>query len=835
VAANPLKDCLVALFFVCLAATSGGCRKASTPDATFQQIREEMRKGQLEAALQHVDAALSRYQSKDAQSAARFRVQKAHILMMRGSYSESLLLLKEPLPPALSRSDTEVQKKMVEGLNYDYLQQLDAADRALSQAEALAAEINSSIRGSVAQARGILEVDRKNYDRAAAEFRTAASIARAQNLPAAELNALGNLGNVAMWQEHYDEAVDRFRTALDRSRAMGSLGQESKSLGNLGWGYTILGDFENAEVSFSDAQTKAAQAGLVEDQTYWLTALGEAYFHQARYQDADATARKALGLARGHDDKRTLVNCLNTLSEVALAIDNVPEAAKFNDEALQIENAGLDKSNLDFTRLIAGRVQAMRQDYKGAEALFQSVAGNSNAQTQHKWEALGWLAVIYADQNQSAKADQQFRMVLKTIQDAQRSLPREEFRVSFLSGAIVFYEAYVNFLVKERRPLDALKIADFSRSQTLELRLAQEADTKSGRAAAFDAQVIARRTNATLLFYWLGQARWFGRQLSYLWVVTPSKISVFSLNSTAEIDAAVKSYRESFTGPRDPLEAGNPDGKKLYEWLVRPAEKFIPQNSRVIVLPDGSLNSLNFETLIDSRPQPHYWIEDVTVSTATSLSLLARNSASMIPNNGKLLLVGNTVSASRDFPALPQTAKEISLLEKYFPPSDRLELAGQNATPSAVLSSRPEQFSYLHFATHGTSSRLRPLESAVILSPQADSGFKLYARDILQHPLNAYLVTISACNGAGTKTYAGEGLVGLSWAFLRAGAHNVIAGLWEVSEVSTPELMDELYKGLKSGQDPATALRNAKLTLVHSTAIYRKPFYWAPFLLYSGS
>jgi len=122
----------------------------------------------------------------------------------------------------------------------------------------------------------------------------------------------------------------------------------------------------------------------------------------------------------------------------------------------------------------------------------------------------------------------------------------------------------------------------------------------------------------------------------------------------------------------------------------------------------------------------------------------------------------------------------------------------------------------------------------VILSREGDS-FKLYARDVVNHPLGAFLVTISACNGAGQKSYAGEGLVGLSWAFLRAGAHHVIAGLWEVSNASTPQLMDELYKSLRAGQDPATALRSAKLKLVHSRGIYRKPFYWAPFLLYAGS
>ena len=101
--------------------------------------------------------------------------------------------------------------------------------------------------------------------------------------------------------------------------------------------------------------------------------------------------------------------------------------------------------------------------------------------------------------------------------------------------------------------------------------------------------------------------------------------------------------------------------------------------------------------------------------------------------------------------------------------------------------------------------------------------------------MNAYLVSISACNGAGEREFAGEGLVGLSWAFLRAGAHNVVAGLWEVSTASAPQIMDDLYKGIASGQDPATALRNAKLAFVHSNGPYRRPFYWAPFQLYSGS
>ena len=87
---------------------------------------------------------------------------------------------------------------------------------------------------------------------------------------------------------------------------------------------------------------------------------------------------------------------------------------------------------------------------------------------------------------------------------------------------------------------------------------------------------------------------------------------------------------------------------------------------------------------------------------------------------------------------------------------------------------------------------------------------------------------------SGTRSYTGEGLVGLSWAFLHAGAHSVIGSLWEVSDDSSPRLMDALYQGLEDGQPPAAALRKAKLTLLHSNSRFRAPFYWAPFQIYSS-
>jgi CHAT domain-containing protein len=155
-------------------------------------------------------------------------------------------------------------------------------------------------------------------------------------------------------------------------------------------------------------------------------------------------------------------------------------------------------------------------------------------------------------------------------------------------------------------------------------------------------------------------------------------------------------------------------------------------------------------------------------------------------------------------------------------------LSREAATPEAYRAAGPGRFSAIHFTAHALANRESPLDSAVLLS-----GGKLYAREVMDVPLTADLVTVSACRGVGLRTYSGEGLVGFAWAFLRAGARHVVAGLWDVNDQSTAALMDVLYRELAAGKAPAAALRAAKLSLIESQGNLRKPYYWAPFQLYT--
>jgi len=777
-----------------------------------------MLQGEYDIALQEADRAYQEYsRANNIEWAWRFRVLKAQVLVQRGSLSESLELLNEDLPASLRNSDVAVRRRMEQGLAHDFSHQYDKAGQDLKDAEKLARDYQPSLLADVEQSKGILDVDLRNYAEAEANFQSALSIAREQKLQHLEAAALGSLGNVAMSQYQYDKAIEQYKSALRVSTALHENSSFAKTLGNIAWGYFELGDFENALSLFNQAVEASKRSGLVADRVYWLTGVANSHFALHDYKAAESTLQQAIKFARESDEKNTLVECLNDISAVALETGDVEAADRYNREATNLEQSGIDRSHVLYSELIRARILSKQRDFAVAEPLLKKIIGDPATTKADRWEAKARVAKLYDDENRVAEAEREYWEVIGTFEEARKSVGQDELRLSFISGGIRYYDDYVEFLITHGRSNDALKAAELSRALTL-----IEGTSSKGNALkaslqstpGVQPQAVAKRLKATLLFYWVGQRH------SYLWEITPVTTAYFTLPAASKIDPAVKSYREAVAGSKDVAETEEAAAEKLYATLVAPAQKLIAQNARVILLPDGSLYSLNFETLIVPGPKPHFWIEDVTLTTASSLSLLASGANRLPPKQKNLLLVGDALKANEEFERLPQAEEEIQNVERYFPESNRTVLKLDHATPSAYLGSNPERYAYLHFVTHGTASRAQPLESAVILSKEpASDTYKLYARDIVTRHLNAELVTISACNGSGTRAYSGEGLVGLSWAFLRAGAHNVIGALWEVSNApSTAQLMDVFYKGLSRGEDPASALREAKLSFLRSSS-----------------
>lgn len=777
------------------------------------------------------DAGLSKFPTPDTDWHWRFTVLKAEILVRQRRNEESLKLLEEALPATLASSDVAVWREMTQGMADTFLGRFPEAKDHLAAAEVLARNKHPDLLGEVYLRDGTLAFLRGDLPAAADAYHNALRLSREQKDDFLQAAALGSLGLVATKQEHYDESIDWNQGALQLSRLVGAENSTAIILGNMGWSYMALGNYENALALLRQAEDASTKAGLLGARAYWRINIAriEYFLH-----DFDASAKDtevALGFARELSEKSIIAQCLNNLSYVEIARGNLGSTEAYNKEALELARAANDKSEETSSDLIAARIRLARGQYEAAERDLLKVLRDPSADSATRWETEISLAKGYDQQDDSIKAEKEYRRAIDTFETARHSITQDELRLAFLSNAIEFYEDYINFLVKHGRVEDALRVADRTRFQTLAEGLVTEA---RANAPPLVPREIARTLHSNLLLYWLGQSQ------SYLWIITPSQIACVHLPKKDQIEPLVKSYREELTSGQDPLASSGKEGRELYAKLVEPAEKFVGKNTRVILLPGEGLYGLNFETLIVSHPAPHYWIEDVTISEAGSLALLSsrgRRGKEAEKAEKSILLIGDSQPANPDFPPLVQAPMEMRRIAAHFPLDQCEVLEGGQATASAYLQSDPGRFNYLHFVTHGIASQTRPLESAVILSREADS-YKLYARDIVAHPLNAQLVTISACNGAGTRAYAGEGLVGLSWAFLRAGAHNVVASLWEVSDASsTTDLMDSFYTGLGKREDPAIALRNAKLGILKSNhaTVFSKPFYWAPFQLYVGS
>lgn len=806
------------------------CAHRRDPQVAFDHALQTLQHGEIASAGEEAEKGYKEFHRVGADWAWKFTILRARTLCWQGLNDRALdLLTSEPAP--LPPGDLTVQKHWLKGVAYVASHRFHDAEQEQELAERLCDASNYPACVNVMRARGKLEMAHAQYAQAQHLFERALVLARVRGDPFLQANALLDMSWSADEQTHFDEALAWADAARKISVPRDFADIAQTALGNMGWAYYKLGDSEKALEMFIEAGKQAEKLGDLADRVKWLTNAGYIYMDARDFRTAEQSFVQSLKLAQQINSREDTINAQIALAFVYEQTGDLEQAKQHADDALAKAREDANGRDQVYPLLVKGRIAARQHDPVGAESAFREVAQATDTPVFLKWEAERSLARLYEEQNQTDAADREYRTALSTFETARSELKHEDSRLPFLTNAARIYDDYLHFLIARGKAAESLQVADYSRARSLSEGLGLLKKGTSFAPEPLRVQQIAQRAGGTILFYWLGERE------SYLWAITPKKVNLFFLPPASEIDAAVKRYRKAVVGPQDMVETANSDGRVLYDMLVAPAKDLLTKDARVFIIPDGSLNGLNFETLLVPEPKLHYWIEDSVISNASSLRLLATARPASKTGRANLLLLGDAISPSIDYPELSKAGDEIHNIQRHFAPSVTQTFTRQQATPVRYLEAKPEKFSYIHFVAHGTASRLSPLDSAIVLSKAtaADDSFKLYARDIIHGKLRADLVTISSCYGAGTRAYSGEGMVGLSWAFLRAGAHSVIGALWEVSDVSTPQIMDELYGEMEQGKSPDAALRAAKLHLLRSGNAFRRPVYWAPFQLYVGS
>jgi len=664
---------------------------------------------------------------------------------------------------------------------------------------------------------GCLYRERKR-DAAETEIHRVIDLTRAHKLQFLQASALVTLVSVRLSMGHAEDGLKPGMEALAIGRAIGADSVVLKSLVNLGLCYITLGDYDRALEYMNQANSVAPQPFLRDDRRQVYTNTGNLYFYLRDYGEAAANYSRALEQARQVQNKASIALLLTNLGEAALEQGDVATASRCNSEALEIRREMHDEAALRRSQLLAARILLAQEKTEASGKAFQALIDPATPDSLI-WEVHAGLARVFALQGRRAAAEREFHAAIANVESSRATLKLDQSRITFQSAVSELYSSYVEFMAESGHSLEAFLAADRSRAETLLHRVGASAERPR-----IDPPKLQMASRSVLLSYWLADRG------SYLWFVGGAGVEQFKLPPRREIEAAVEQYQHLIESPRDALRDGGEAGVNLWRMLIGPAANRIPKGAQVLLVLDRKLHQLNFETLIAPDPIPHFWIEDVTLRESPSLASMSPLEAARGADT--ILLMGDPALANTDFPPLAHSAEEIAAISELFPVPDRVVLTGAAATAPAYLQSVPTRFRFIHFAAHATANWASPLDSAVVFARSGDD-YRLYARDVARTPLSAELVTVSACRSAGAHAYAGEGLVGFSWAFLKAGARNVIAGLWKVEDASTAQIMEQLYRDLRLGRSPADALRNAKLGLLHSGTVYRRPFYWAPFMLYT--
>jgi CHAT domain-containing protein len=320
----------------------------------------------------------------------------------------------------------------------------------------------------------------------------------------------------------------------------------------------------------------------------------------------------------------------------------------------------------------------------------------------------------------------------------------------------------------------------------------------------------------------------------------------------------------------------------LYKAAVEPAATLLG-DKRLLIVADGALNYVPFEALVTSAAAADFSSAPYLVKTneiiyAPSASVIAAIRQNARSSSRGMLIVADPVFNSNDDRSRGAAASAQSGETRGLGIASAVtDVTGQDATASANMQGLPlarlagtraeadqigklakaggvqtdvwldldaseanietrdvNKYRVIHVATHGLLDAERPQFTGLVLSlvgNKNEDGF-LRTDEVFNLRLGTPLVMLSACETGLGKEKRGEGVMGLTRAFMYAGAPTVGVSLWSVADKSTAELMTEFYKRLFASDtaSPSASLRDAQLTMIAGKK-YSAPFYWAPFIL----
>jgi tetratricopeptide (TPR) repeat protein/CHAT domain-containing protein len=854
---------------------------------------------QYDKAIKYYEEALSidRKLGREAQVATRFN-NIGRIYHNWGQYDKAIIYFQEALSidKRLGKEDdvavilNNVASVYESSSQYDkamkYYEEALSIDRKLGREAQVATRFNNI---------GMLYKMWGQYDKAIKYYEEALSIDRKLGKESEVASILNNIGGVYLSWGHYDRAVKYYEESLVISKKLNSEAEVAKTLNNIGGVYSSWGQYDKAIRYYEEALSIAKKLGRKAEVATIRNNIAGVYRDWGQFDKAIKNFEESLMISRALGREAEAAKTISNIGLVYRSLGQYDKAIKNYKEALAIQKKlGTD----DDSGATLSNIGASYCELRNYDAAIENLEASIKIIEQTRRTAKGDIRREYLARQISTYQ----RLMLSYFAKRDFSnmyMTAELSRAKLLSERLAGSEDKIDIpslrQVQKELPEDgAIIIYMTIPSNTIAMLITQ----KDSHAMALDDSKFlsfVRQKLGPPILELLGKERGImvtnkereskkpdGSQIDLDDVVNYYRILLTNSISSADdeiTNTAKPGLRKKHEGTSKLLQFTD-ISKALYDFLIQPMVSRMQGAKCLLIVPDGILALLPFETLIDSKG--HCLVESSDVSYVQSLGVLdLLRKRNYLSNRKPLLALGGAVYDEQTYTKkmitnerqlnalskevysqlkdrgslkkaysdlglsswknLPGTLSEVNSIARVVYGSKIITGKDVNEKHVKSLSTSGELANYrtIHIASHGIVVPEIPDLSAIVLSQstnesESEDGY-LCMGEIAELRLKADFVNLSACETGLGRLYKGEGVVGLTQSFLLAGANGLSVSLWRVADEPTSQYMSELYTLVEhKGFGYAQAMNEIKRRFLRGDFgnVCRAPYYWAPFVYY---
>jgi CHAT domain-containing protein/Flp pilus assembly protein TadD len=740
------------------------------------------------------------------------------------------------------------------GVVYDQLGQYEAALAAYKSAREV--YVAHAMDVDVARVDGNLGVVYKNlgeYEEARAFYQAAREVFAAQKMVVDVAKVDENLGVVYYELGQYERALETYQAAREVFTAYAMDANVANVDTNLGAVYSDLGWYEEALKAYRAARRVYVAQEMDTAIALVDVNLGVVYDQLGQYEAALAAYKSAREVYVAHAMDVDVARVDGNLGVVYEHLDRYEEALATYAKAL----SALDR--------------------------FPPMEGMAFSLPAERWPELLNQGLCFERLERWEEAVSSYRDSIAVIESLRGGLHTEELKLAWGVRTKGVYERLIDLLNRQGQGALGFSYAERCRARTfLDLLAAGPVATLDNVTGAgigsegVDPAVIeadlgemtaSLPSDTAVLEYFVTDRAVFLWVVSQAGVQEPLRLEI----SREDLANQVIAFRQALEAPpslgNTADEALLAQSRDLYALLVQPIEDKLAGMTHVVIIPSGPLHYLPFAALLRSPGTEGralwlaqfapgaYFGDQYALSYAPSLVALkyAQEAAGEVSTERSLLALADPDSGDPALTRLPEARVEAEAVAALFPAHD--VYVDRDAT-EAIVQSQSSTASQLLLSTHGSFNAVNPMYSYLVLAPTDGSDGRLHTYEVFGLDLHADLVVLSACETllphledmkAQTRAVrgneegdvelspelmeeltSGDEIVGLTRAFLYAGAPSVLASLWSVYSEATKDLMVAFYGYLDQGLDKAEALRQAQRDV---RKLYPHPVFWAAFSL----